>query len=864
MHMKRNLKLCNFVEKYLGTVRFGNNQSARILGYGDLVQGNITINMVYYVEGLNHNLFLVGQFCDADLEKDIVSGLPKLKYVKDHLCSSCELSKVKRSSFKTKAVPSSKGRLNLLHMDLCGPMRVESINGKKYILIIIDDYSRFTWTLFLISKDETPKVLKDFLKMIQRNDQAQTSDYDNSGPTPQLQNVSSSADRTAPSQQELNLLFGPLYDEFFNAVARLEVVQIFITYPTHKTFLIYQMDVKTIFLNGPLKEEVFVAQPDGLVDLDHLEKVYRLRKTLYGLKQALRACYDELSNFLISKGFTKEIAKPITPPSETASEKDSNPKQAQRDKDMQKNFDLIAKYFKKIYKPTNNNLDTSSNSRNKNVDTTPRENVGSPVVQQSGIQCFNCKEFRHFAKECRKPKGVQNDTGYNVFANDLQHFEQSESISNTCIVQMDDSNVIPDSPDMCDDDIQNDQNDVESDDGHVTLANLIANLKLDVDENKKIQKQLKETNTTLAQELKECKTILAETSKTLGDLNSKTSNVNAVCATCGKCLVDSNHFACVTKMLNDVNARTKKPNVVPISTKKPKGHANKSVATPHKEKVASKPTNQKPQSYFRMLYEKTSKTWKWWIEQQNPSGYKWVLKTKTQWVAKAKNENVQKREEGIDFEESFAPVARLEAVRIFVAYAAHKYFLIYQMDVKTAFLNGTLKEEVYVAQPDMFVDPGHPKKVYRLMKALYGLKQALRAWYDELLKFLTSKGFTKGPQIYQSPRGIFINQAKYALEILHKHGMEKGESIGTPMAMKPKLDADLNGNPVDQTDYRSKIGSLMYLTSSRPYIVQAIFFCARYQSRPTEKHLKEMLITPDALILKSTSGELEVLAKESA
>nr|GFB75149.1 hypothetical protein [Tanacetum cinerariifolium] len=130
-----------------------------------------------------------------------------------------------------------------------------------------------------------------------------------------------------------------------------------------------------------------------------------------------------------------------------------------------------------------------------------RENVGSPVVQQSGIQCFNCKEFGHFAKECRKPKGlktphitrrrcccanklskVQNDAGYNVTANDLRHSEQSESISNTCLVETDDSNVIPDSPDMCKDDIQNDQNDVESDDERVALANL----KLDVDENKKI------------------------------------------------------------------------------------------------------------------------------------------------------------------------------------------------------------------------------------------------------------------------------------------------------------------------------------------------------------------------------------------
>nr|GFC25251.1 retrovirus-related Pol polyprotein from transposon TNT 1-94 [Tanacetum cinerariifolium] len=119
-----------------------------------------------------------------------------------------------------------------------------------------------------------------------------------------------------------------------------------------------------------------------------------------------------------------------------------------------------------------------------------------------------------------------------------------------------------------------------------------------------------------------------------GSLNSKTLNANGVCATCNKCLVDSNHFVCVTKMLNDVHARTKKPNVVPISTKKPKSQANKSVATPNKKKVASNSTNQKPQSYCRVLYENTTKEWKRWIERQSPSGYKWVPKTKKQWVPK--------------------------------------------------------------------------------------------------------------------------------------------------------------------------------------------------------------------------------------
>ncbi|GKB57322.1 retrotransposon protein, putative, unclassified [Tanacetum coccineum] len=127
--------------------------------------------------------------------------------------------------------------------------------------------------------------------------------------------------------------------------------------------------------------------------------------------------------------------------------------------------------------------------------------------------------------------------------------------------------------------------------------------------------------------------------------------------------------------------------------------------------------------------------------------------------------NQAKVEEGIDFEESFAPVARLEAVRIFVAYAAHKSFQIYQMDVKTAFLNGLLKEEVYVAQPEGFVDHDHPEKVYRLRKALYGLKQALRAWYDELSKFLISKGFTKGtidPTLFTyQARTRLINTSKW-------------------------------------------------------------------------------------------------------
>ncbi|GJX05419.1 tetratricopeptide-like helical domain, zinc-finger domain protein [Tanacetum coccineum] len=279
----------------------------------------------------------------------------------------------------------------------------------------------------------------------------------------------------------------------------------------------------------------------------------------------------------------KEIAKPITPPSESASKEDSDPEQAQKDKDINKNVDTTPRY------KNDNQTGQFRNQRAVNV-AEARDIVGGQVVQQSGIQCFNCMEFGHFAKECRKPKRVKDSTyhkekmllckqavkgvqlqaeksdwpadtdeeideqeleayysymtkiqevpnvnsgtdtepleqvQYNtkndVFANEIQHFEKFESISNTCVVKTDDSNVIPNSPDMCDNDIQNDQNDVECDDKRVALANLIANLKLDVDENKKIQKQLKKANATLTQELTESKSILTETSRTLGESNS--------------------------------------------------------------------------------------------------------------------------------------------------------------------------------------------------------------------------------------------------------------------------------------------------------------------------------------------------------
>ncbi|GJV59806.1 retrovirus-related pol polyprotein from transposon TNT 1-94 [Tanacetum coccineum] len=308
-------------------------------------------------------------------------------------------------------------------------------------------------------------------------------------------------------------------------------------------------------------------------------------------------------------------------------------------------------------------------------------------------------------------------------------------------------------------------------------------------------------------------------------LKVKTSNVNVVYVTCGKCMFNSNHDACVSKFINDVNARTKKHNIVQLIlfivdsgfTKHMTRNLKllRNFIEKYLEVAFRKSTsfvrdlqgkdlltgNRRSDLYTISIQDTTSLTpicfmakasptqaWLWhrrlshlnfdtinllskkdiviglpklkYVKNQLCSSCELskakrsTFKTKTVLSSKGRDgENLDKMkekgdpcilEEGIDFEESFAPVACLEAIRIFISYAAHKSFPIYQLDVKTDFLNGSVKEEVYVAQPEGFIDPDHPEKVYHLRKALYGLKQAPRAWYDELSNFLMSKGFTKG------------------------------------------------------------------------------------------------------------------------
>ncbi|GJX24012.1 putative ribonuclease H-like domain-containing protein [Tanacetum coccineum] len=208
-----------------------------------------------------------------------------------------------------------------------------------------------------------------------------------------------------------------------------------------------------------------------------------------------------------------------------------------------------------------------------------------------------------------------------------------------------------------------------------------------------------------------------------------------------------------------------------------------------------------------------------------------VVRNKARLVAQG-----HRQEEGIDYDEVFAPVARIEAIRLFLAFASFMGFIVYQMDVKSAFLYGTIDEEVYVSQPPGFVDPDHPTKVYKVVKALYGLHQAPRACRFQMSS-MGELTFFLGLQVKQNKDGIFISQDKYVADMLKKFDLVNVKAAITPMETKLPLTKDEEAFDVDVHLYRSMIGSLMYLTASRPDIMYAVCVCSRFQVSPKTSHL---------------------------
>nr|GFA25394.1 hypothetical protein [Tanacetum cinerariifolium] len=785
-------QLVNFVQKFLGTFKFGNDHVAKIIGYGDYQIGNVIISRVYYMEGLGHNLFSVGQFCDSDLEvafrqhtcfirnldrvdlltgsrgnnlytlslqdmmtsspicllskasktkswlwhrrlshlnfgainhlarQGLVKGLPKLKLKKDQLCSACAMGKSTKKSYKPKSKDTNQEKLYLLHTDLCGPMRVKSINEKKYILVIVDDYLQFTWVKFLRSKDEAPNFIIKFLRMIQvRLKVPQNGVIERRNRTlieaahtmliyaQALLFLWAEAVATACFTQNrsiIRLRHGKTpYELLHNKLPNLSFFHVFcaLCYPTNDSENLGKLQPKTdigIFIGyAPTKKafRIYKRRTRRIVETIHVD--FDELTEMASEHSSSGPALNEMTPATISSGLLQKSSSstPYVPPSRN-------------------DWDLL-------FQPMFDELLNSPPS----------------VVHQA-------PEVIALIDDVIPP--VQDDSTGSPSSTTVDQDAPSVSKSHTTTEIQ--SSVIP--------------QEVEEDNFDIEVAHMRNDSLLGVPITEVTSAQSSST-VSPHQIVQPDHPIPQHTSKWIKD--HPLNNIIVEPKTYKDALTQSCWIEAIQEELNEFE-RLEVWELVP---------------RPDKVMVIT----------LKWIYK---------VKLDELGG---ILKNKARLVARG-----YRQEERIDFEESFALVARLEAIRIFLAYAAHKNM------------------------PDGFVDQDNLNHVYKLKKALYGLKQASCAWYDMLSSFLISQDFSKGsvdPTLFIRRKGndLLLSPKKY--------GFESCDPVDTPMVEKSKLDEDKERKAVDPSHYRGMIGTIFYLTASRPDLQFAM--CARYQARPTKTHV---------------------------
>nr|GEU91280.1 hypothetical protein [Tanacetum cinerariifolium] len=679
-------RLMNFMKKFIGTVIFGNDHFDAIIGYEDYVIGDSVISRVYYVEGLGHNLFSIGKFCDSDLEvafkkhscyvretdgvelikgsrgsnlytisvedimksspisllskasknkswlwhqrlnhlnfgtindlerKDLVRGLPRLKFEKDHLCSACQLGKSKKHTHKPKTENTNLEVLNTVHMDLCGPMRVQTINRKKYILVIVDDYSRFTWVKFLRSKDETPD------KTVPR--------------TSQQNGVVERRNRTLVEATRTMLIFcKALMFLWAEAVATACYTQnrSLILTRHHKTpyELVHNKKPDLTFFRvfGVLcyptnnSEDLGKLQPTAdvgiFVGYAPSRKGYRIyNKRTRRIMETIHVQFDELTEQTASVHLGTGLAPNFMTPGQISSGLIQNPVPAtpytpSTNKELEILFQPM---FDEYLEPPHverpvlpaQAVEAPVNSADTALSTTIDKDAPSPSISPSSSALQSHSLHQGVIAE---PNYIEDHT--------------IASVDNIPFV-----NVFAPEP-------------------HSEASSL-------------------------------------------GDISSTESPYLATDALW--CLYSS------------VLSKVEPKNFKSAITKDCWFQAMQDEIHEF-DRLQVWELVPQPDCVISITLK--------WIYKVKLDEYGDVLKNKARLVAKG-----YRQEEGINFKESFTPVARIEAIRIFIANAASNNMTIYHMDVKTAFQNGDLTEEVYVSQPEGFVDPDHSTHVYRLKKAL--------------------------------------------------------------------------------------------------------------------------------------------------
>ena len=916
--------LSGFEEKAGPAVSYGDGNTGRTLGYGKIEIGNVIIENVALVDGLKHNLLSVSQLTDRGydvkftsthgevvckktgkvaligprldnmyvaklhpntddgivkcfiskasvdeswnwhkklshlnfsnlnelVKRDLVRGLPKVLFTPDGLCDSCQKCKQRRTSHKSKAESSVDKAFHMLHLDLFGPVNIMSISKKRYTLVIVDEYTRFTWVYFLHRKDETAAILLDHVRMIE------TDEF------------------------KVKILRSDNGTEFKNSAM--------------EEFCKYKGIIQQFSAPGtPQQNGVVERKNRTLIEAGRTMLEDANLPTYFWAEAINTACYTQNCSLINKHGKTPyEMVKGKKPSVKhlhvfgcKCFVLRTHPEQLGKF-DTKADEGIFVGYPQgRAYKVFN--LRTRKVIESINVSFDDGKITGMNEDDHERLS-FGNKEFESNADDSNPDESNTDDsTPGELYADEL--------VITTDVVNPDRSNTDDANPDNQEDSnatVEGEQlqdqsvNDQDQQSGDTVSGN----------------EDLSNPDTTPGDNS-------GEVSNSGGASNSSSDSSNDDGTNAGGAISSRDQLPPSRKWTKDhtpdliignpdtgIQTRSATQNECLF-------HNLLSQTEPKKVEEALKDADWVTAMQEELNEFERNDVWKLVPRPKNRSvvGTKWVFRNKTDpdgIVTRNKARLVAKgysQQEGIDYDETYAPVARLEAIRIFLAYAAHMKFKVFQMDVKSAFLNGELEEEVYVEQPPGFVDPKYPDYVYRLDKALYGLKQAPRAWYETLAQFLLESGFTRGTidktlfylkngkdlllvqiyvddiifgstndklckkfsklmqsryqmsmmgemsyflglQVKQTDDGIFINQSKYTKNLLKKFNLQDCTAIATPMATATKLDPD-EGALVDVTNYRGMIGSLLYLTASRPDIMYATCLCARFQANPREPHL---------------------------
>nr|GEW80136.1 hypothetical protein [Tanacetum cinerariifolium] len=830
-HMIGNISyLSDFEEINGGYVAFGGNpKGGKITGKGKIRTGKLDVDDVYFVKELKFNLFSVSQMCDKKnivlftdtecivlssdfklphenhvllrvprennmlghinlkamnkpVKGNLVRGLPSKVFENNHTCVACKKGKQHRASCKSKPISSVSQPLQRLHMDLFGPTFVKSLNKKSYCLVVTDDYNRFSWVFFLTTKDETSTILKTFMTGIknQINHRVKIIRSDNG---------------TEFKNQDLNQFCGMKRINREYNVAKTPQ-QNGIAKRKNRTLI----EVARTMLADSLLPIPFWAEVDNTA-------CYVQNRVLV-TKPNNKTPYELLLGRTPSIGFMRPFGYPVT---------------ILNTLDPLGKFDGNADKGFLVRYSVNNKAFRVLNSRTRIVQETLRINFLENQPNITGSRPTWLFDIDTLTQSMNyQPVIIENQPNSsvgiqeNLFTDTIG--KEADSIQQYVLLPLwSFSSKVSQNTNA-------DAFDVKEPESTVYISPCSS------DKTKKHDEKTKrEAKGKSPIELSTGVRYLSDDFEEYSD--NSTNGVNA--ASTPVTTVGPNS----TNNTNTFGAAG--PSITAVSPTF--GLDGKSLFIDHSQYPDDPDMPHQTKSMTRMVKEQGGLTqtndedfhtcmFACVLSQEEPKRVHQALKDPS-WIEATQEELFQfkmKKEEGIDYEEVFAPVVRIKAIRLFLAYASFMDFMVYQMDVKSSFLYGTIKEEVYVCQPPGFEDPDHLDMVYKVVKALYELHQAPRAWYEILANYLLENGFQRGKidqtLFIRKQKGdiCWYSQDKYVAEILRKFGLTDGKSASTPIDTEKPLLKDPDGEDVDVHTYRSMIGSLIHLTLPRPDIMFAV------------------------------------------